>query len=68
MEKENSTSVYLYLGCVFVGISMLLLGAWDDGTADGIKAVFFLVGGLVLGASGVFFIWIGYKGKISGKS
>ena len=46
-------------------MSVILLGTYKAGTATGFTALFFLFGGVVLGMGGLFFLWVGYKGKVS---
>jgi hypothetical protein len=65
IERDKSQSYYVSWGCVLLGMSVILLGTYKTGTATGFTASFFLFGGVVLGMGGLFFLWAGYKGKVS---
>ncbi len=68
IERDNSPSYYFSWGCVLLGMAVILLGTYKAGTATGFTALFFLFGSVALGLGGLFFLWSGYKGKISSDS
>ena len=57
----NTSSFYLSWGCILLGMSVMLGGTYVTSTTGGLTSIFFLLGALLLGMGGLFFILAGVR-------